>query len=131
MRTDAEDLRRQVERATFHYIGVNHALRSLEVPQRIARQMFGVEATLRLTVHAKPGEPRPMLTPSNRLARPGLLPMHSVGVMARDGQDTRLGSVFELEALMAGHRARMAGERFVAFEIDEVAASIEVAARAA
>jgi hypothetical protein len=44
----------------------------------ITLEEMGSPAHVRLTVHAKPGEPRPALAQSNEAARPFLLPMHSL-----------------------------------------------------
>lgn len=114
VRADAEDLRRQVRRVTPHYIGVNHALRSLAVPQHIAARLFNVPRVLRMTVHAKPGEARPSLLPDSHLARPGLLPMHGLGVV---GPTRRflMATEFELEARMAGHQPLALGGRFLGY----------------
>lgn len=114
VRADAEDLRRHVRRVTPHYIGVNHALRSLAVPQHIAARMFDVPRVLRLTVHAKPGEARPSLLPDSHLTRPGLLPMHGLGVIG-PSRRFALASEFELEARIAGHQPVTSAGRFLAY----------------
>ena len=100
---DANAVRAEVERKVFHYIGVNHALRTLTIPERLVRATFGDDYTmLRLTVHAKPGEPQPLLVPSNKRARPGLLPMHGIGLrFTNERGQTRFATAFALEAAMA------------------------------
>lgn len=121
---DAESIRSTTRLHTPHYIGVNHALRTLQVPQQMAKILHGSEAMLRLTVHAKPGEARPNLVPDGKLSRPGLLPMHGVGVVDRSQARWEFGTEFELEAVMAAQRKLVAPDgRFVAFESESVAAA--------
>ncbi|MFK7739158.1 MAG: hypothetical protein AB8H80_02455, partial [Planctomycetota bacterium] len=78
---DAAMVRADVERKVFWYTGTNHALRTLAIPDLLVAQHFGKDhVMIRLTVHAKPGEPQPLLVPPSRMARPGLLPMHGIGL---------------------------------------------------
>jgi hypothetical protein len=119
---DAELVRSTTRLHTPHYIGVNHALRTLEVPQRMAKALHASDAMLRLTVHAKPGEARPNLVPDGQLSRPGLLPMQGVGVIDRSQPSWQFGTEFELEAVIAGQRKLVTPDgRFVAFEGDNTA----------
>jgi len=87
------------------YVGTNHALRSLDLPSHVMAALTGDPSYVRLTVHAKPGEPRPSLFPSSSVARPGLLPMHGVGVWDWREDKVRAGATFHLEARMRGHVA--------------------------
>ncbi len=104
VRAAAEALLTRTQEAAARYVGTNHALRSLDLPRRVLLNTTGDGAYLRLTVHAKPGEARPALVPSSRIARPGLLPMHGIGVLDR-ADKVRMGTYFHLEARMRGYRA--------------------------
>ncbi len=86
----------------LRYAGTNRALRSLDLPARVMQKLTGSPDYVRLTVHAKKGEPRPALVPSSGLARPGLLPMHGLGVLDWRDDKVRLGAFFHLEARMRG-----------------------------
>lgn len=98
------------------YVGTNHALRTMDLPRRAAEHVARTPLYVRLTVHAKPGEPRPELYPSSRLNRPGLLPIHGVGVR-EPGDKPRVGAFFHLEARMRGFEAvHGADGRFLYFE---------------
>lgn len=99
---DAAEIEARTRAVVGHYIGVNHALRIHDVPARIMRDLYGHPEYVRLTVHAKAGEPRPGLVPSSSLSRPGLLPMHSVGVWGEKDGEPRLATFFDIEARMAG-----------------------------
>lgn len=103
-RARAEALLARTRAVAPRYVGTNHALRSLELPRVVLTKLTGDGAHLRLTVHAKPGEPRPALVPSNALSRPGLLPMHGVGVRSVGSDKVRMGAFFHLEARMRGFR---------------------------
>jgi hypothetical protein len=116
-RLDAADLQRVAERIVYHYIGVNHALRTLDIPGRVVEALGGSRDHIRLTVHAKPGEPRPILADDGSRARPGLIPMHSVPLRYQDNDRPRLATLFELEALMSGHTEVLDHDgRFLYFE---------------
>jgi hypothetical protein len=96
----AQDVVTRTTLVTPHYIGVNGALRTLELPGIIVRALTGEVEYVRLSVHAKPGEPRPRLAQSNRAARAALLPMHSLPVRYRNDQGLfRYAGVFHVEAL--------------------------------
>lgn len=101
-RTRAHALRELIEANVAHYVAVNHALRTLALPARIAEAYTGSPLHVRLTVHAKAGEPQPNLVPPGSRARPGLLPMHGVGLRYVENGKLRIATAFELEALMAG-----------------------------
>ncbi len=89
---------------TAHYIGVNHALRTLDITGRASELHTSSRDHLRATVHAKPSEPRPALHQPGPQARPGLLPMHSVTQRYLSKGKSRFASVFDLEARLAGLR---------------------------
>ena len=86
------------------YIAVNYALRSQDVAGRAARELTGHPDHLRLTVHAKAGEPRPMLHQSASLARPALLPMHGVARRLVEKGKPRVVGLLDLEARLAALR---------------------------
>ncbi len=100
---DADEVRRDVARKVWHYVGVNHALRSLAIPEHAVAALHGDVAMVRLTVHAKPGEPQPLLVGPSRRARPGLLPMHGVAIaFSNERGESRRAVGFALEAALAG-----------------------------
>ncbi|MBI4881457.1 MAG: L-tyrosine/L-tryptophan isonitrile synthase family protein [Planctomycetes bacterium] len=104
----ASHVREWVEGTAPHYVGVNHALRSLDLPGLLTQRATGSPLHVRLTAHAKPGEPQPLLVPAGSWARPGLLPLHSVALRYLGRGRFRHASAFELEALMAGATAVVA-----------------------
>jgi len=117
VKNDVELVRRTIAQRVGHYIGVNHSLRTKNIPQQMALKMFGVDEVLRLTVHAKPGEPRPNLAPDGHMARPALLPMHGVGLIDRTAPRWSFATEFELESCMDGNsRLVDSNGRFIAFE---------------
>jgi hypothetical protein len=101
---NARELVRRSEDIAFHYVGVNWAIRQLRLVERIVTALMGSPDHLRLSVHAKPGEPRPQLfTPSKHFpSLGGLLPMHAVGVRLTSGSKVRYGAAFELAARLRG-----------------------------
>ena len=115
---DASDVYRQTERVGPHYVGVNHALRTLDIPGRVVHELSGERDYIRLTVHAKSGEPRPLLTQNSKRARPGLLPMHSVALQFHTGEGPRVANIFEVEARVFGYRpvVESANDRLLFFE---------------
>ena len=132
-RLDASTLMVRVRDAVFHYVGVNHALRSLDVPGRIVERLTGQSDFIRLTVHAKPGEARPLLTQSNAMARPGLLPMHGLGYRFLSKGRPRYAGLFEVEARVAGRRpVTDAVGRFLFYEdVERGETDVDAGARAA
>lgn len=96
----AQELRRRTEGIAFHYVAVNWAIRQLGLVERIVTVLAGAPDHLRLSVHAKPGEPRPALFASSQYFPwlGGLLPMHSVGVRLQADDKVRYGAAFELSA---------------------------------
>jgi pyoverdine/dityrosine biosynthesis protein Dit1 len=96
----AADLTTRAARVTTHYTAVNWAIRRLGLVERIVASMSGSTQHFRMSVHAKPGEPRPQLfTPSKYFPNlGGLLPMHAVGVRLLSEARARNGAAFELTA---------------------------------
>ena len=133
VRSDATAIRREVEGKVLTYVGVNHAIRSAAVPEHVVRTLHGDSAMVRLTVHAKPGEPQPQLVQDSLLARPGLLPMHSVGVrFSTEEGDWRIATAFALETMLETQTAVLEsqGGRILWYQA-ELAAAAQAEARAA
>ena len=102
-RTDAAELYHRVEQVAPAYVGVNRAIRSQDLVGSIVTRITGRSSHLRLSVHAKAGEPRPALVMPNRHApMAGMLPMHSLGVLERGADAVHLGNTFELSARLNG-----------------------------
>jgi pyoverdine/dityrosine biosynthesis protein Dit1 len=117
---EARELQHRSESIAFHYVAVNWAIRQLGLVERIVQDLFGSEEHLRMSVHAKPGEPRPSLfAPSKHFpGLGGLLPMHSVGVRLQLGEKIRYGAAFELSARLRRWTPLISGDdgRFLWFE---------------
>lgn len=114
---DAAHLVDWSRRITPHYVAVNHTIRLLDLAGRAAEQATGCTEHLRLSVHAKTGEPRPVLMPGNRFTRPGLLPMHGLGLRFHAEGRARWSHIFELEARVSGYQPVHATDgRFLFFE---------------
>jgi hypothetical protein len=96
----AAELYRRSEAVAHHYVAVNWAIRQLGMVEQLVESIFGSRDHLRMSVHAKPGEPRPALFPPTEHfpSLMGLLPMHAVGVRLQIGNKVRLGLAFELAA---------------------------------
>ncbi|AWM39147.1 hypothetical protein GobsT_25730 [Gemmata obscuriglobus] len=100
---DAEDLWFLAADLSVGYTANNHAVRDLGLVERVVREAVGTDLYIRASVHAKPGEPRLALAPSNSYARPYLLPMHSNGQVARkEGGELVYGPLFDLEGRYHG-----------------------------
>jgi hypothetical protein len=83
--SDGLELNRRARMLLPHYVAVNQAIREERLLERIATAARPDAAYVRMTVHAKPGEPRPQLIEVGRFApKPGVLPMHSLGVRGTD-----------------------------------------------
>ena len=114
-----ESARHLLERTrlvTPHYIGVNAAIRSMGLAPAITLEELGSSAHVRLTVHAKPGEPRPALAQANEASRPFLLPMHSLPLRFLNKKGlARYASVFELEAVVNSWRPVLRQDRSLVY----------------
>jgi hypothetical protein len=101
---DAEVLHRSAIEVAIGYSAVNEVLRNVGLVARCVKAVTGSDLFLRTSVHAKPGEARLALAPSNSLCRPYLLPMHSTGRLdiGSDGQ-LRYGAIFDLEGRFHGY----------------------------
>lgn len=88
-------LEQRAQQAAFHYVGVNHAIRSLDLVGHMAQVLFGSADHVRLSVHAKPAEPRPALIPASRWARMALLPMHGLGLLAESHGERRYDDLLD------------------------------------
>jgi hypothetical protein len=101
------------------YMAINHhGIRGMRLIERVVERLgFSPERYLRLSVHAKPGNPRPALSISNHMAPPALLPKHSVGLRILGGKP-RWGLTFDLVAKMRGWDAVYEAEtgRFMYYE---------------
>lgn len=100
-RVHAADVRRRVEAMAVQYVAVNWAIRQLGLVERVLTDLAGAPAHLRLSVHAKVGEPRPRLFSASKYfpsLAGGLLPMHSKGVRLKGVDKTRFGAGFEVSA---------------------------------
>ncbi|MEL6429678.1 MAG: hypothetical protein AAFR54_10910 [Planctomycetota bacterium] len=108
---------RAVQQGPF-YVATNRLIRRLGLVDRVVEAHTGAPEHLRLSVHSKPGEPRPLLSMPNRHARMALLPMHGLGFRERDRDAARYATVFELEARTAGLRAVVSSRdgRFLFYE---------------
>jgi pyoverdine/dityrosine biosynthesis protein Dit1 len=117
---EARELQIRSESIAFHYVAVNWAIRQLGLVERIVQDLFGSKEHLRMSVHAKPGEPRPALFASSKHfpGLGGLLPMHSVGVRLQLGEKIRYGAAFELSARLRRWTPVISGDngRFLCFE---------------
>lgn len=97
----AADIRRRCEAIATQYVGVNWGIRQLGLVERVVMNLTGGSDYVRLSVHAKPGEPRPKLFSASKYFPSlvgGLLPMHSNGVRLKGPDKTRYGAAFELSA---------------------------------
>lgn len=97
------DFRDKVNRVTVRMAAVNaFGLREpIGLVRRAVEQMFGVSAFVRATVHAKPGEIRPLLRAPNELDSPGLLPMHGLAFRVTTASGlVRWGMTFAIDARM-------------------------------
>ncbi len=102
---DASEIYNQTQRIAYHYVGVNHSLRTLDIPKRIVKELSGSNSYIRLSVHAKRSEPRPMLAQNNERARPGLIPLHSVPLQFYNKKGIyRIANIFEVEARVNNYR---------------------------
>jgi pyoverdine/dityrosine biosynthesis protein Dit1 len=115
---EAREMRRRTEAVGFHYEAVNWTIRQLRLVERIVADLTGSPDHLRMSVHAKPGEPRPALFASSSQfpSIGGLLPMHAVGVRLLGEDKTRYGAAFELAGRLRGWTPVTEGERFLWFE---------------
>lgn len=105
VRSEAAALHRRVAQVAPHYVAINHSIRELDLVSRVVEKLTGSPEHIRLSVHAKPSEPRPALATPNRFApRAALLPMHSVGLWSNLADRSRFGGVFELSARLRGMR---------------------------
>lgn len=87
------------------YVGTSDAIRSTGLLERLVALHNPDAVYFRLTVHPKPLEPRPLLLPTGRLApKPGILPMHAVGVRSTADGKPRVGLAWELTARINGWR---------------------------
>jgi hypothetical protein len=105
IRAHAAELYAAAERATPFYVATNKAIRDLRLIDSAVLREFGRPQHVRLTVHVKPGEPRPaLLLPSHLGGSVEHLPMHGVGVIGA-GHAGRLvvRVAFALGAQMRGH----------------------------
>lgn len=110
----AAELFSRADRIVPHYVGVNWAIRQGDLVGRVVRDLTGQRGHLRLSVHAKPGEPRPALFTSNRLVpSASLLPMHGLGVAATMNKEFKVGITFDLGARLRGWGATWNRGRFI------------------
>jgi pyoverdine/dityrosine biosynthesis protein Dit1 len=120
---ESERLQRRSESIAFHYVAVNWAIRQMRLVERVIQDIFGYSEHLRMSVHAKPGEPRPALFATSKHFPwlGGLLPMHSVGVRLQAGDKVRYGAAFELTARLRHWTPIVAADtgRFLWFEANE------------
>src|SRR5207244_2547274 len=96
----AAELYRRSEGIAHHYVAINWAIRETGLVGRIVQDIFESQNYLRMSVHAKPGEPRPALFPATDYfpSLMGLLPMHALGVFLKGEDKMRFGLAFELAA---------------------------------
>lgn len=103
LRQEVEHFRERVNRLTLRMAAVNSfGLREpIGLVRRAVEAMFGTPLFVRATVHAKPGEIRPMLRAPSALDSPGLLPMHGLAFRVTDQQgQARWGMTFAIDARM-------------------------------
>lgn len=99
----AVDLIKRAYAITPHYIGVNWAIRQAELIKRMAAGLFDAPLHLRLSVHAKPGNPRPALFKKNRVVPSlELFPMHALGVWQDADGESKFGLAFDLSGRVRG-----------------------------
>jgi hypothetical protein len=90
-------------RVCWHYTGTNWAIRTRDLAGTVVKDQTGDRRHLRLSIHAKPGEPRPFMLQSNSLTRAALVPMHGLGqVEGLNSEGTRFGNLFYIEGRMRG-----------------------------
>jgi hypothetical protein len=129
LRKQADELMGRARAIVHHYIAVNFAIRQTGLVEKVVKTLTGSSRLLRMSVHAKRGEPRPALfTPSSQFPNlMGLLPMHSLGVCLR-GNKVRYGAAFELAArLRCWTRVVDDSGRFLYYENPESAERLEFA----
>ncbi|QDV53507.1 Pyoverdine/dityrosine biosynthesis protein [Gimesia fumaroli] len=91
------------EQVTANYTAVNYAIRATGLISRVVKDTTGAEDSLRLSVHAKPLEFRPLLFESGRLVRnAGLLPMHGTGVVGEYKGKLHFGIDFDIALRIRG-----------------------------
>src|SRR5262249_6869756 len=96
------------------------AIRQLGLVESIVTELSGSPDHLRMSVHAKPSEPRPALFETSKFFPwlGGMLPMHSVGVRLVGADKVRYGAAFELSARLRGWAPVMSPDagRFLWFD---------------
>jgi hypothetical protein len=113
----ASELIKRAYAVVPHYIGVNWAIRQAGIIGRMAEGIFGSPLHLRLSVHAKPGNPRPALFWKNRLVPSlELFPMHALGVWQDRGGVSKFGLGFDLSARVRGWRPLVWDGRMIGYE---------------
>jgi len=104
--------------AAPQYIATSDAIRTTGILEKMVQAQFPGAEYFRLTVHPKPLEPRPFLLSAGKLApKPGVLPMHSVGVRGAGDGKVRYGVAWALEARMKGWKAVHGPEGFMYFGV--------------
>jgi hypothetical protein len=110
------------------YMAVNHhGIRGLQLLERVVQGLgFASEHYLRVSVHAKPGNPRLALSVFHAMAPVALLPMHSLGLRII-GPTPRWGLTFEVVARMRGWQAvyEEASKRFLFYEVAQEAVGMD------
>ncbi|MGC3967600.1 MAG: hypothetical protein QM775_09585 [Pirellulales bacterium] len=115
---DARQLIRHVTAITPHYTAVNWAIREHDLVGRVAAVLTGSRRHIRMSVHAKYGEPRPKLFGDHGPVRShGLLPMHGVGIVERSKHGLQFGVDFELAARIGRWPPVRINGRQVGYEI--------------
>lgn len=116
----ASSVRERVLASAFTYDAVNVGIREFDLAG-LAAAAFGGRSYFRLTVHAKEGEPRPLLTQDGPGSRPALIPMHGVAMRYRYDGRYRVRTIFDVEARVYRHRPVLQPRtgRFLFFESAE------------
>lgn len=113
----AADFIRRAHAVVPHYIGVNWAIRQAGLIGRMAEGLFDSPSHLRLSGHAKPGNPRPALFRKNRLVPSlELFPMHALGVWQDAQGQSKFGLAFDLSARVRGWRPLIWRGRMIGYE---------------
>ncbi len=100
---DSRLLRSYTHSIVSTYDAVNAGIREMDLASRAARAHSGHSCHLRLTVHAKPGEPRPLLSQNGPRSRPALIPMHGQALRYPFKGGMRFATIFDVEARIHGY----------------------------